>query len=317
MSINLVKIYIMFFRIQPIKKRLIWGSNKLTEKFNLNENNIGEYWLIGSDNLIDKDLNISLDNFAVNNSDFLYGKNNKFPRFPVLIKYISTADWLSIQVHPDNEYARLVDKEPWGKTEVWYFLETTDRSKIIHGFKCNIKKDEIRNLLNKDIENYLNYVNVNNNDWILINPGTVHAIGPDNTILEIQMNSDITYRLYDWNRVDFNGNKRKLDIDKAIDVINADNNVIIKGFNDIDINIESFQVKSLNINNRMKFDTKKKTFHIIIPIKGDIIFNEKDIIKENSCILIPAEQGEYNIESDMDNKCFLIYLKEGELQCQV
>jgi mannose-6-phosphate isomerase len=309
----------MFFRVQPLSKRLIWGSDKLTKLFDLKEDKIGEYWIIGSDNLINENSSITLEEYAKNNSEYLYGKNNIFPRFPVLIKYISTSDWLSVQVHPDDNYAKIKEKEPWGKTEIWYFLETEKKSKIIYGFKDNIKKEEIAELINtKDFEKYLNYVEVNKDDWILIKSGVVHAIGTGITILEIQMNSSMTYRLYDWNRKDLNGSPRELSINKAIDVTDMKNNEeVIRGKNDLNIDISSFSIKTMKINKEAKFDTKSKTFHIILPIKGNLILDNKEIIKENSCILIPAGHGEYKINCDSDNKFFFIYLKEGELSCQV
>ena len=171
----------------------------------------------------------------INNNLKLLGLNS-IDDFPILIKIIDAKEDLSIQVHPDNEYAKKMGYKN-GKYECWYILDKTKNNLLIKGFK-NISKDEFKNaILTNTLENYLNYVSIKPYDLIEIYPGTVHAILKNTFLLEVQDPCDITYRLYDYNRLP----KRELHIDDALNVIYKDKKENYKNkFEIINSNISYF-----------------------------------------------------------------------------
>lgn len=149
------------------------------------------------------------------------GKNcEKFEFFPVLIKFIDAKQNLSVQVHPSDDYA-LKHENSYGKTESWYIVEAEEGAGIYCGFKRDTNKEEfLQSLASGEVENLLNFIPVKKGDCYFIPSGTVHAIGAGCLILEIQQNSDLTYRVYDYNRRGAEGKLRELHVDKAVKVIN-------------------------------------------------------------------------------------------------
>lgn len=149
------------------------------------------------------------------------GKNcDKFEFFPVLIKFIDAKQNLSVQVHPSDDYA-LKYENSYGKTESWYIVEAEEGAGIYCGFKRDTNKEEfLQSLASGEVENLLNFIPVKKGDCYFIPSGTVHAIGAGCLILEIQQNSDLTYRVYDYNRRGADGKLRELHVDKAVKVIN-------------------------------------------------------------------------------------------------
>ena len=150
------------------------------------------------------------------NPEYLGTKHNELP---ILIKFIDADKDLSVQVHPDDEYAKKENDN--GKTEMWYVLDATKDAKLVYGFNKDCSQDEVREAI-KDgsLIDKLQIVDVKKNDVFFIEPGTVHAIGAGSLIAEIQESSNLTYRLYDYDRVDKQGKKRDLHIDKALEVAN-------------------------------------------------------------------------------------------------
>lgn len=149
------------------------------------------------------------------------GKNcEKFEFFPVLIKFIDAKQNLSVQVHPSDDYA-LKYENSYGKTESWYIVDAEEGAGIYCGFKRDTNKEEfLQSLASGEVENLLNFIPVKKGDCYFIPSGTVHAIGAGCLILEIQQNSDLTYRVYDYNRRGADGKLRELHVDKAVKVIN-------------------------------------------------------------------------------------------------
>ena len=146
--------------------------------------------------------------------------NVKSGDIPVLIKFIDAKKDLSVQVHPDDEYAFLHENGSLGKTEMWYVVDAEPGASLICGFKHKVTKENVRaSIANGSFEKLLNRYPVKKGDFFFIPPGTVHAIGHGCLIAEIQESSDVTYRLYDYDRLDKNGKKRPLHIEKALDVM--------------------------------------------------------------------------------------------------
>lgn len=143
--------------------------------------------------------------------------------FPLLLKLIAAQDQLSVQVHPDDPYAKLHENK-LGKTEAWIILDAPKGATLVYGVKEGVTREELLKASNEgaSVEKLLRYVPVKAGDAFFIPAGTVHAIGSGITLYEIQQSSDVTYRFYDWERKDQNGNKRELHIKKAIDVTDID-----------------------------------------------------------------------------------------------
>lgn len=140
--------------------------------------------------------------------------------FPVLIKLIDAAKPLSVQVHPNDEQARELEKSPRGKTEMWYIVDAAPGATITYGFYHDMTPEEVRLLSeNGSLLRYLQQVPVKKGDLFIIEPGRVHALGEGVLVAEIQENSDITYRLYDYHRKDKNGEERELHLEKALRVL--------------------------------------------------------------------------------------------------
>ncbi|WP_165974034.1 type I phosphomannose isomerase catalytic subunit [Marinitoga lauensis] len=183
-------------KTSPIFVEKVWGDEKLNKLFKKeNMNKIGEVWLFsGIKNYETRLRGINSGKNYGNPSDMieeLIGGN--FPKIPLLLKLISTTQWLSIQVHPDDKFAREMEKEPWGKTEAWYFLNKKNEIFISNNVKENIKAIEEQNW-----DKIFKPINLKKDDLLFIPAGVVHTLGPNSMLLEIQQTSDLTYRLYDW-----------------------------------------------------------------------------------------------------------------------
>lgn len=150
---------------------------------------------------------------------------------PYLAKFIDTSDELSIQVHPGDEYAKLHENS-LGKTECWIILEAKPGAGVYLGLKPHVTKEVLKLALaeKKDINELLNFYPVKRGDFFFVTAGSIHAIGKDITLAEVQQNSGITYRVWDWNRLDDNGVSRELHVDKSLDVINFEKDLNVSSF---------------------------------------------------------------------------------------
>jgi mannose-6-phosphate isomerase len=147
-----------------------------------------------------------------------YLGNSPQPRFPLLIKFIEAAQDLSVQVHPDDEYARKVESD-FGKTEAWYVLDCSDNGRVIYGHRFQSRQDYLKAVEEKCIQPYLKYEPISHGRLVFVPSGTLHALLAGTMVLEIQQTSDVTYRVYDWDRVDEHGQSRELHVEKAADVL--------------------------------------------------------------------------------------------------
>jgi mannose-6-phosphate isomerase len=221
--------YPLFFK--PIYKSTIWGGRNLEKIYNrsLPEGKVAESWEISCHG---HDLSVilngefegrTLDYLMKNYKHELLGKNSAdYDKFPLLIKIIDACGRLSVQVHPDDDYAEKYEHDS-GKTEMWYIAHAKENAELILGLIPGTTDKILKNNIdNNTVESCLNRIRVKEGDVIYIPSGTVHAILDGIVLIEIQQSSDVTYRVYDWNRVDDNGRGRPLHIDKAMDVINFD-----------------------------------------------------------------------------------------------
>ncbi|MEB5791075.1 mannose-6-phosphate isomerase, class I [Mammaliicoccus sciuri] len=210
--------------LKPVFKERIWGGRNLENMgYNLPEGRIGECWGIsahvnGPNEIANGPYKgQTLDEVWLNHSG-LFG-NPTEEKFPLLTKILDANDQLSVQVHPDDTYAHEHENGEFGKTECWYIIDAKEDAEIIYGTYANTKQQLEEFIQNEDWDHLFKRVKVEKGDFFYVPSGTVHAIGSGIMILETQQNSDTTYRIYDYDRIDKDGKKRELHLDKSIDVI--------------------------------------------------------------------------------------------------
>ncbi|MDR3263018.1 MAG: class I mannose-6-phosphate isomerase [Clostridiales bacterium] len=216
------------FLLTPVYKDYIWGGVKLREKWGKASNSdvVAESWELS----LHPDALSRIANGALHgrnlievleaHPDFAGKKCLSFPHFPMLIKLIDAAQNLSVQVHPSDRYA-LEKEKSYGKSEVWFILEAESGAGIYFGFKKDTDRTEVAERISQNtLTDILNFIPVAPGDVYMIEAGTVHAIGKGITLAEIQQNSNLTYRVYDFGRTGADGKPRELHIQKALDVMN-------------------------------------------------------------------------------------------------
>ena len=207
----------------------IWGGNRLKAEFgyDIPSEHTGEYWAISAHpNGVSYVKNGKYAGFHLaelyKDKPELFG-NPKTSVFPLLTKILDANDWLSVQVHPDDEYARTHENGSRGKTEMWYVLDAAKDSSLVYGFSQDMEREQLKKSIEDGtIGEYLQKIPVHKNDTFYIEAGTVHAIGAGCLMAEIQENSNLTYRMYDYDRQDKYGKKRPLHIERALEVVKLD-----------------------------------------------------------------------------------------------
>ncbi len=305
-------------KLNPIFKDYIWGGTRLRDDFGYESdlNPMAEGWVLachkdGKNTVCNKEYcGKTLEEIINENGvEKTVGTNAaKFPYFPVLIKLIDAKDNLSIQVHPDNEYAERVEHE-FGKTEVWYVLDAEPDATLVYGFKEKITSEEFKSAIeNNTLTDVLNVVNVKKGDMFFIEAGTVHAIGKGTLIAEIQQNSNSTYRVYDYGRVGKDGKPRELHIKKAVDVSKTEpakydtkpfgkKEKIEGGTKQLLTECDLFTVYKYEIEKTIKLFADEKSFNHILVVDGSGKINNTPIKKGDS-FYVPANFGEYKISGN-------------------
>ncbi len=293
---------------EPILKERIWGGTKLKTYLNkpISSEITGESWEIST---------VPNDVSVVSNGD-LKGKNinelialapNEFlgrsvverfgNQFPLLFKFIDAKEDLSIQLHPNDELAK-ERHNSLGKTEMWYVMQADENSRLVVGFKEDSNREEYLNHLeNKSIVSLLNEMPVKKGDVFFLETGTIHAIGAGVVIAEIQQTSDITYRIYDWDRVDANGKSRELHTELALDAINYSKTAskieypALENKSNIVVDCPYFKTNVVPLQGNYSWKKKQEAFTVLMCTEGQFEFvyeGEFFIIKAGNTILLPA-----------------------------
>ena len=286
----------------------VWGGRNLQEKLGIelpDDRNFGESWEVSSHKngmsevengyLSGRQLQSLLEEFKQELvGEEIYTKYGN--RFPLLIKYLDVNDRLSIQVHPSDEYA-LNNHNELGKCESWFIMYASDDAKLIMGMKKGINKEKfLEKTKNNDFEDLFNVVSVKTGDIIDVIPGSVHASLEGSVIFaEIQENSDITYRIYDFDRLD-NGKKRELHLDRAAEVIDFDliPEVRNTNFKDDEIrknisNTDFYSIDRIKILNEFEDSYKNMLIYSILEGEGVIEYLGESLkVKKGETVLIPA-----------------------------
>ena len=311
-------------KLLPAFKDYLWGGTKLKTDFGKKSDLdiVAESWELSThkdgQSVVAEgtDAGLTLSEYIDKHGEGILGSNAQtFDYFPILIKLIDAKDNLSIQVHPSDDYA-LKNEGEYGKTEMWYVLDANEGASLYYGFKSEITKDEFEERINNNtLLDVLNKVEVHKGDMFFIESGTVHAIGKGIVICEIQQNSNTTYRVYDYDRRDANGNPRELHVKKAIDVSNlapADQNrsasetVEHEGFSVTRLaECKYFTVDKVEVDSKADLTVSTDSFKSIVVTDGNgvLTFDGENMdINKGDSIFIPAQNAEYSVSG----KCELI-----------
>ncbi len=318
-------------KFKPVFKDKIWGGNRIQDKLGLDFSplpNCGEAWalsgvsecqtVVANGFLAGNDLNEILEIYMdelVGESVYERHKNE----FPILVKFIDANDWLSIQVHPNDELAasRRIGN---GKTEMWYILDADQGAELISGFNREMEKETYLKFVKENrLKEILNVEQVKRGDVFFIPAGRIHALGPGILLAEIQQTSDTTYRIYDWDRVDLSGNSRDLHTQLAVDAIDFSTyesyrtsyNPIINRVTPV-VNSRYFTTNLLIFNKKTEKDySDLDSFVIYICVEGDILVTTEQgncQFAKGEIILLPAITEIVSLYTTSESKILEVYI---------
>lgn len=208
--------------------------------------------------------------------------------FPLIISFTSADKDLSIQVHPTDDYAKEHENKMIGKSEAWYFIEKPNKGWIYAETDIDDKKTIKDKILNKDYESVVNKVKVDEDDIVYVEAGTLHALTKGSLVYEIQQSSDITYRLYDYDRLDKDGNPRQLHLENGINAIVSSNKVSVKNFeNDSELKSKPFNLLRTKISGQ--YTNNNKIAQAITITKGSAVIDGHELIQGQSVLILPGE----------------------------
>lgn len=298
--------------LDPVFKEMIWGGNQLAEKFGyeIPSDKTGECWAVSAHP--NGDCTVREGEYAGRKLSELFKEEPELfgslplDRFPLLIKIIDAKADLSIQVHPDDAYAKVHENGSLGKTECWYILDCPEDATLVVGHNAG-SREELKEMIDqKRWSELIREVPVKKGDFIQINPGTVHAIKGGLMILETQQNSDITYRVYDYDRLS-NGKPRELHVQQSIDVItvpapSAEDSVShaadlpANTMNEL-IACDYYKVYKLTVTEPVSFE-QEHPFLIMSVIEGEGLVNGQ-MIRKGDHFILPSGFGKVDLQGDM------------------
>lgn len=317
------------FLLKPAAKDYLWGGSRLNDDFSkdIDLEPLAETWECSTHP--DGTSRVAsgcfsgrlLSDVLKEHPEFLGTHPETKGELPILIKFIDAKQDLSVQVHPDDSYAFEKENGQKGKTEMWYVLDAARDSQLVYGFTHDIRPDILRkSLYQGDVEKYLQKVPVHKDDVFFIEPGTVHAIGAGTLIAEIQENSNLTYRMYDYRRKDKNGKERPLHIDKAMEIVNTKGSLeprqqlrVLKyvpgSATEFLCRCKYFQVERMLINTErcrklVSFQTDSNSFQVLLCISGCGVLLGADTdgasaetlrFFRGDCIFVPANSEQLRL----------------------
>ena len=308
--------------LQPALKEIIWGGNSMKEKYGFvsDGSNIAEAWMLSAHKdgpsvvCGGEDDGLTLLQAVEKHGKSVLGtKCADLPDFPLLVKFIDARDRLSVHVHPENEYARRVENEN-GKTEAWYILDCDEGAELIYGFNGDLTAEECRTAIEQGtLLEKCNRVAVKPGDVCFIPAGTLHAIGAGILLAEVQQSSNVTYRVFDYNRVGKDGKQRELHVQKALDVVHlrkpardfsAQGEVCtVEGATQqLLAECEYFSMTALVVNGKCTRTADETSFVSLLVTDGEGTLTGKNqtvALKAGSCIFVPAAYGEFSVKGDM------------------
>lgn len=306
-------------KLNPAFKDYLWGGTKLRDEYGkkCDLDKVAESWELschkdGCSVVADGEYaGLTLPQYIEKAGKAVLGTDcEKFEYFPILIKLIDAKQNLSVQVHPDNDYAMRVEGE-YGKTEMWYVVDCEPGAGLLYGFKHEISKEEFRRRIEDNtLLEVTNRVEVHPGDVFFIEAGTLHAIGEGILIAEIQQNSNTTYRVYDYGRVGADGKPRQLHIEKAIDVTRLAPATrpcgrpqakpeAFEGGSVLPLaSCDYFTVKEMEVTSHAALMADEKSFHSLLLLDGSLTLSmggEKLEMKKGASVFVPAGSGDYTL----------------------
>jgi mannose-6-phosphate isomerase len=306
-------------KFQPILKSKIWGGQKLKDVLNkpTQYTDIGESWEISG---VEGDVSVISNGIFKDKtlSDLLYAHGNDVlgerlfavfgTKFPLLIKFIDAKEDLSIQLHPNDELAA-ERHNSFGKTEMWYVMQADPGAKLIVGFNQEVEAEGyLKHLEEKKLTELLNFELVEAGDTFFIEVGRIHAIGAGVMLAEIQQTSDITYRIYDWDRVDDQGNSRELHNDLAIDAIDFDmpddykvNYQTLENTSNSMVSCPYFKTSIIPLKGSLEKPNTFDSFIIYVCVEGEATISADGVsetMKTGETVLVPAQAHQISLQSD-------------------
>jgi mannose-6-phosphate isomerase len=283
-------------RLAPSWREKIWGSHDLRPLFGRHDHRIGEVWFTFEENTITNGpwAGRTLEQLMARHGTALMGTSCRDPGyFPILIKFLFTSDKLSVQVHPDDAYAR-EHEDGLGKTEMWYVLRADHGASIALGLTESLSPERLRDAaVTGEIEGYLRWVEVHPGDAIFCPAGTLHSIGPGLALCEIQQNSDITYRFYDFGRLGDDGRPRPLHIDQAVAVTRLESHPgPLEATADTLARCEHFSVERLRRAEVSMYRTDPARMHLLVFLEGRGAL-EGESYRPGDVYLLPATLGSF------------------------
>ena len=301
--------------LQSVMQEKIWGCTNLRDVFgyDIPSDHVGEYWAISAHpNGVST---IKNGRFAGQTLDVLYAEhrelfgNRQEPVFPLLTKILDANDWLSVQVHPDDAYG-LEHEGELGKTECWYIIAAEPGAEIIYGHNAKSKEELRQQIESKDWENLLTKVPVKAGDFFYVPSGTMHAIGAGILVLETQQSSDTTYRVYDFDRKDDQGNLRELHLEKSIDVLNigepANSRPVSTKVDDLKSTLlvasDFFAVYKLEISGKADFEkTADYSLFSVLDGQGSLLVDGQEYpIAKGSHFILPSDVQDWKIKGELE-----------------
>ncbi len=303
-------------KLKPSCKDYLWGGNRLREEYGIEYNGdvLAEAWELScrpdGPSYITNGIHAgkTLQEYIDSEGKDVLGTHcRRFREFPILAKFIDAKDNLSVQVHPDNRYA-LKNEGQYGKAEMWYVMDAGENAFLYYGFKKEISREEFAKRIQTDtLPEVLNAVSVQKGDILFIEPGTIHAIGKDILVAEIQQNSDVTYRVYDYGRVGKDGKKRDLHIEKALAVTNCVPIVRDKSSYPHVADCDYFTVDKLNLDGRvmkkLEGNVSEESFASILILDGKGTISDAGEtleFKKGDSFFLSAGSGNYRVEGSCD-----------------
>lgn len=306
-------------KLTPAFKDYLWGGTRLRDDFqkDCDFDKIAESWELschkdGPSTISNGEFKgLTLSEYIEKAGKSVLGTDcEKFDNFPILIKLIDAKDNLSVQVHPDNEYALRVEGE-YGKTEMWYIVDCDEGATLLYGFKDTISKDEFaQRIADNTLLEVTNAVPVKKGDVFFIQAGTLHAIGKGILIAEIQQNSNTTYRIYDYGRVGKDGKPRELHVEKAKDVTDL---CPAKAYPETPVeqkdgytskllsSCDYFTTYAIDVESKSVLEADEKSFVSLLILEGEgkVIGDDTVEFRKGDSIFVPAGTGKFAV----DGKC--------------
>lgn len=307
-------------KLFPAGKDYLWGGKRLKEEYGkkLPYDPLAETWECsvhpdGKSVVVNgKYAGRTLKDVLDKHPEYLGSKNEKDREFPILIKFIDACRNLSVQVHPDDEYARMHENQN-GKTEMWYVVDAEEGASLIYGFAHPVTADRLQKAIKEGtLMKHLQKIPVKKGDVYYVPAGTVHGLGAGIIVAEIQESSNLTYRVYDYDRIDKNGKKRPLQFEKAIEVMDMNASPVIRQkqrtihyypgcSRELLCRCEYFETERIQMTKGMSFSVLDSSFQVLLCLEGEGEVESSDCdqkpvrFAKGDCLFIPSGAGRCHI----------------------